>query len=103
MLKINVTGDTMIFRKDFDDRPAYSTSLGKKLQDGTYDNAFINVKFKKGVDIANKTKIDITNGWLTFWKNKEDKPMWEIFINEFTSDAPQEIEGFTELDEDSPF
>ena len=102
MLKINATGETMIFRNEFNDRVSYSTTLGKKLQDGTYDNAFISVKFKKGVDIPNRTKINITNGWLTFWKTKEDKPMFEIFANEFEGliEAP---EGFTALDEDKEF
>lgn len=101
MLKVNVTGDTMIFRKDFDGKPNYSTTLSKKLMDGTYDNAYINVRFKKGVELENKTKIDVTNGWLTFWKNKEGKAMFEIFISEFEGGVP---EGFAAVDDlDCPF
>lgn len=90
MLRNNFTGETMIFRND---KGFYSTTISntKKNQDGTtsYDNAYINVNFKKGVDIPNKTKINVTNGWLTFDKydNKQTgkkETYWKIFINEYT-------------------
>ena len=83
MITSKFSGDTMIFRKDFDDRAVYSTTMSKKLQDGTYENAYIDVKFKKGVDIANKTKININNAWLTFYLNKDKKPVWQLFISDF--------------------
>ena len=63
MLNSNFSGETMIFKND---KGFYSTSISKKNQDGTYANAYISVAFKKGVDLPNKTKINIKNGFLTF-------------------------------------
>lgn len=84
MINTSVTGETMIFRND---KGFYSTSLSKKKQDGTYDNAYINVYFKKGTDIPNKTKIDIKHGFLTFDKyQKNDEKQyvdWRIFILDY--------------------
>lgn len=97
-------GKTMVFRKDFNDRAFYSTTIGKKKQDGTYDNGYINLQFKKGVEMGDRTTIDIKNGWLTFYL-KEKTPVWQIFVSEFEVLAsPNAIpEGFMALDDDCPF
>lgn len=103
MIRTEITGTTKVFRKDYEDRALYSTSIGKKKQDGTWDNAYINLQFKKGVDIADGTMIDIKNAWLTFYLNKDKKPVWQIFISEFeTLDVPDGAipEGFAVLEED---
>lgn len=63
MLNSNFSGETMIFKND---KGFYSTSISKKNQDGTYANAYISVGFRKGVDLPNKTKINIKSGFLTF-------------------------------------
>jgi hypothetical protein len=109
MLKTTISGDAMIFRKDFDDRQAYSTTISKKDKEGNYENSYIDVKFKKGVELANKTNIGINNAWLTFYISKEKKPVWQIFVNDFQEyvgkpddlKKPNDIpEGFAQLDDD---
>lgn len=84
MIKTNITGETMIFKNN---NGFYATTISKKKQDGSYDNAYINIAFKKGVDLQNMTKINIKSAWLTFDKymNKEGKEntSLKIFINEF--------------------
>jgi hypothetical protein len=57
----------------------------KKKQDGTYDNAYIPVQFKKGVEFENQTNIYIKKAWLSFYKTKEGKPIYYIFISEFNT------------------
>jgi hypothetical protein len=101
MLRVNVTGDTMIFRKEWEGKNFYTTSLSKKKQDETYENAYISVQFKKDVVLHNKTKIKVNNGWLTFYmKGKE--PVYQLFISDFEEE--DEIpEGFTQVDEGLPF
>ena len=104
MLKSNFTGETMVFRKDRDGRPPlYSTSIGKKNQDGTYTDGYIGLQFKKGVDIQNKTKVNVTNGWLTFYMSKTEppRPVWGIFVNEFEFESV--ADNFEQLDEQVPF
>ena len=56
---MKVSGETMIFTND----KGYSTTISNKKEDGTYENMFIAVNFRKGVSVDNKTKINITNGF----------------------------------------
>lgn len=112
MLKTSVTGETMIFAKEFTTstgdykRMRYRASIGKKDKEGEWDNGFIDVQFKKGVKIPDRSKIDIRNGWLTFWKNSQGFPVWYIFVNEFDFVDGENAEpqaAFAEVDEDIPF
>lgn len=73
----------MVFRKDFDGRALYSIGLSKKKQDGSYDKTYMPVQFKKSIVLDNQTLITIKNAWLTFYKNKENKPVYYIFVSEF--------------------
>ena len=103
-MKSKFTDQAMIFRKDTDDRTFYSTTISKKKPDGEYENAYIRIDFKKGTDIPNKTMINITNGWLTFYI-KDKIPQWYVFCNEYEIvDKPETVEGFAALsDESIPF
>ena len=56
---MQIRGETMIFANE---KGGYSTTVSNKNQDGTYDNMYIAVNFKKGIALENQTKIDITNG-----------------------------------------
>lgn len=71
-----------IFRNEYQGKVYYKAGLSKKDNDGNYVNAYINCKFKKGVDLENKTKIKVTNGWLDFYK-KGNETIITAFINEF--------------------
>lgn len=76
----------MIFRNDYKDGGvAYVMGLSKKKKDGSYDNAYIPVQFKRDVSLANQTNIYIKKAWLSFYKNKEGKPVFYIFISEFNT------------------
>ena len=75
--------EVMIFRYDGQYGANYSIGLSKKDKEGNYENGYMPCKFKKGVEIPNKTKIKITNAWLTF--NQKDKKTYPyIFINDYT-------------------
>ena len=110
MLKSKFEGKTRIFRKDFENgNIGYSTTISKKNIEDKWENSFINVQFKKGVELADKTDIEVINGWLTFYLNKENKPVYQIFINEFTAEneerkAIQDEENYDiTSSEDLPF
>lgn len=91
-----------IFRNDYNGRTYYRLGVSKKLQDGSYENGYIDCQFRKNIEIANKTKIKINDSWLTFYlKNKEldnGKEFKEtvpyIFINEF--EYENDIDEYTE-------
>ena len=73
----------MIFRNVFDSGISYSTTISHKNQDGEYENSFINVRFKKNVDVENKQQIIIKDAWLDFYQSKDGKNVFYIFINDF--------------------
>ena len=67
---MNISGEARILK---DDRGIYKTTLvstDTNKETGEEEKIFmkINVGFKKGVEVKNKTKINITNGFLTFFR-----------------------------------
>lgn len=60
----------------------YSTGISSKSQDGTYNNAYIPVKFRKGIEIEDRQLINILSAWLMPIKLK-DNFIVGLFINDF--------------------
>lgn len=73
----------MIFRNEKEGRVFFSTTVSHKDIDGNYQNAFINVQFKKNVEVPNKQLILIKDAWLDFFQNTDGKYVFTIFINNF--------------------
>ena len=81
-MNIETQNKVRIYRYDGQYGASYSVGLSKKKQDGTYENGYMPCKFKKDVDLGNKTDIFINSAWLSF--NLKDKKTYPfIFINEF--------------------
>ena len=76
---MRVIGETMIFKNNI----GYSTTISNKKTDGTYDNLIINVSFPKGTEIENKTKINILNGFLSYYKNKVGLPLIKLVVMDY--------------------
>ena len=72
----------IIFRKDFEGKPAYSIGLTRKDKNGEYIRGYIIANFKGEVDIPNKSRIRIKNAWLSFYL-KEGKTTPTIFIEDY--------------------
>lgn len=84
---MNITStNTMIFAKEYNGKTYYRAGLSSKKQDGSYESAYIDVKLPKGVALNDKSKIDITKGFLSFYKNKENKDVFYIVIQELRSE-----------------
>lgn len=101
-MSLKLTGENVIiFKKD---KGNYTTSISNKLLDGTWQNAPILVQFKKGTELENKTKINITNGFMSFFKGQDDKPVFKIVVLEFTQvgDSAEETSANFSSD-DLPF
>ena len=67
---MNISGEARILK---DDRGIYKTTLvstDTNKETGEEEKIFmkINVGFKKGIEVKNKTKINITNGFITFFR-----------------------------------
>lgn len=72
----------MVFVKEYEGRKLYSIGLSKKNKNGGYDNGYISARFRKGVELEDKTRIKVKESWLSFNKN-ENKTFPFIFINDF--------------------
>ena len=55
-----------VFRYEKDGRVAYTIGASKKNKEGKYDYAYKPVRFRKDVNLANKTEIIIKEGWEDF-------------------------------------
>ena len=83
MLQSSFNGEVMVFANEHNGRKFYKVGISKKMQDGSYQNGYVDVQFKKDIIVENKTKINIKSAWLTFYMNKENITVPYIFINEF--------------------
>ena len=85
----------------FSGRYGYSTSISKKKKDSDdYENAFVDVYFRKGVRVDDRSKIKVKKSWLSFNTNvKTGKHFIYIFIDEF--DVLGTIPKKTETKEDT--
>lgn len=72
-----------IYLKQYENRKYYKVRLSKKKQDGSFENGYIDIQFKKGVDINNKDQIYLKDAFLTFYKSKEDKTIPYIMVLEY--------------------
>jgi hypothetical protein len=103
--------EAMIFRNDNNGRISYSTTISKKNPSGEWEQAYIGIQFKNGVNFQNRAKIQIQEAWLSFYKTKDGKAVFYIFCNKFSQAAEDENqdsqvpEGFQALedDDDIPF
>lgn len=80
---MQVRGEILLFKNDF----GFSTSLSNKNMDGSYENMAISVQFRKGdmeaQRIPNKTKINIKNGFLTFYKSTNGMPKVKVVVLDY--------------------
>lgn len=95
---MNISGKTMIFKSEY----GYSTAISKKNQNGSYDKMYVSVQLPKNVELENKTNIEITKGFLSFYNSKDGSQKLKLVIMDF--DAEQKV-NVDELDiaENLPF
>ena len=92
----------MIFRKDNEFGTFYKVGLSKKDMNGNYINGYKDVRFKKGVNIENKTIIYIKKAWLDFYL-KDGKTRDYIFISEFETLENTIKKNHTEIKQSDPY
>ena len=82
---MNIFGKTMIFKSDY----GYSTAISNKNKDGEYEKMYISVQLPRQAELENKTIINITNGFLSFYKSKDGLPKLKIVIMDYEVDEEQ--------------
>lgn len=62
----------------------YSTQVSSKDKAGNWKSAYVTLKFRNGVDVANKTVIQIKNGFMTFNSNATNGEKYPyVFVDDF--------------------
>ena len=96
---MNITGKTKIYKGMY----GYSCSISNKQQDGDYDNMFIQLQLPKGIEPVDKTIIEITRGFLSFYRTKDGKQVPKIVVLEIKQDEPKQEENYFTSESDLPF
>ena len=107
---MNVLGNVRIFKKELNGKELYSTTISSKNQNGEWDKMYLSVQLPKNVILENGTDINITKGFLSFYKTNEGLPKIKIVIQEFqTKEEIEEREAiineqnYNINDDDLPF
>ena len=87
---LNINGKSIIYKNIY----GYSTSISNKNKEGQYESMYITIQLPKGTELENKTKINITKGFISFYKNKNGIAMPKFVIQEFETE--QESEDYEE-------
>ena len=101
---MNITNNnTMIYvKEDENGKKHYRARVSRKNQNNEYENGYIDIRLPKDTELENKTKIDITKGFLSFYnyKDKENKQhtIWYIVVQEYSKkEAKKEQENSKEV------
>ena len=95
-MRLTSDKEEMIFRYENNDKVSYAKSISHKLQDGTWEHGYIPVRFKKGTDLKNKTKIKILEAWDDFYI-KDNRTYPYYFINKF--ELADDLEAIKQVSE----
>lgn len=85
---MNITGKHTVFvnegaTQDGRTYKNYSIGISEKQEDGKWLTYYMYCNFRKGVELANKTQIEIKNAWLKPYPTKDGKAGIKAFISEF--------------------
>lgn len=107
---MNVLGDVRIFKKELNGKELYSTTISSKNQNGDWDKMYLSVQLPRNTVLENGTDINITKGFLSFYKNNNGFCMPKIVIQEFQTkeemeerEAIQNEQNYNINDDDLPF
>lgn len=100
---MNISGKAVIFKKDFNGKEMYSTSISNKMADGSMENMYISVQLPKGKSLENKSTIDVTKGFISFYKDKNGLAKPKFVIMEYNEEINQEIPDISDNNPDLPF
>ena len=79
---MKVIGKTRIFKDEYNGRVNYKTSISNKNAEGKYENMYISVQFKKGMEVEGD--IEIKDSFLSFFKTKDGLPKVKLVVLDYT-------------------
>ena len=100
---MQVTGKTMIFKKEYEGKIFYSTSIRNKNINGEYTNMYLNIQLPKGIEPEDKSIIEITKGFISFYESKDGNKIPKIVALEIKQDEPKQEENYFSDSDSLPF
>ena len=79
---MNISGKVRIFRNQYEDRISYKTSISNKVGE-QYQYYNIDVQLPKGKDVLNNHNINVKNGFLSFYYDKDNNPRLKAIVMDF--------------------
>lgn len=98
---MNISGKIKIFRNQYDDRISYKTSISNKVGE-QYQYYNIDVQLPKGKDVLNNHDINVKNGFLSFYYDKDNNPRLKAVIMEYEEIEQSNKESIKDVN-DIPF
>lgn len=100
---MNITSfNTMIFAKEIDGKIHYRAGLSRKNQKDEYERAYIDVRMPKDANIQDRTKINITSGFLSFYnyldKEGKTRTIWYIVVQDYTMENKEKAKQEKQID-----
>jgi hypothetical protein len=80
---MNIVGRTKIFRNEREGKVYYTTSVSNKNKDGQREYMTVDIQLPRDTELENKTDIDITNGFLSFYKTKNGLPKIKYVVMDY--------------------
>ena len=87
---MQISGEVKLFKKEINGKELYSTSISNKNLEGQWDKMYISVQLPKNAVLENGIDINITKGFLSFYKTNEGLPKIKIVIQEFQTKEEME-------------
>lgn len=84
---MDITGTLRIYKNEYEGRENYSTTIAKKDQFGNYENLYISVQLPQGTILENNSKINVTKGFLSFFKTRQGLPKIKVVVQQFTPET----------------
>lgn len=106
---MKVTGETVIWRNDFNGMTFYSRSISwhpyvnGQPDKNTWERAYETVKLPKGVDLPNNTKINILDSFESGYINKKGEAVRQLIVTEFELVDGQAEDSYEAVEERLPF
>ena len=98
---IRISGETRIFKNEFNGRASYSTSISNKKEDNTYEKLYLSVNFAKCEAVEGD--IDIKDGFLSFFKDKNGMPKVKLVVLDYTKGQQNDFMSVSMDETDLPF
>lgn len=72
-----------IYEKEINGAKYYRLQMSKKVQDGSYQNGYIDVKFAKCEPPKNRDRIYLKNAWISFYLSKDKHTIPYVVCTEY--------------------